>query len=57
MKRLKEAAKGHTAKEIGAALFLSPGTVRNYLSEILQKVGAKNKVEALAICRKNGWLD
>ena len=54
---LKEAAEGHTAKEIGAALFLSPGTVRNYLSEILQKIGAKNKVEALAICRKNGWLD
>ncbi|WJY26241.1 MULTISPECIES: response regulator transcription factor [Sporosarcina] len=54
---LELTAKGKTAKEIGADLFLSPGTVRNYLSDILQKVGAKNKVEALSICRKKGWLD
>ncbi|QTD42934.1 response regulator transcription factor [Sporosarcina sp. Te-1] len=50
------AANGKTAKEIGAELFLSAGTVRNYMSEILQKVEAKNKVEALAICREKGWL-
>ncbi|MCM3756260.1 response regulator transcription factor [Sporosarcina aquimarina] len=54
---LSYAANGLTSKEIGTALYLSPGTVRNYLSEILQKVGAKNKVEALVICRKKGWLD
>lgn len=54
---LNHAANGLTSKEIGTELFLSSGTVRNYLSEILQKVGAKNKVEALVICRKKGWLD
>lgn len=54
---LNHAANGLTSKEIGTELYLSSGTVRNYLSEILQKVGAKNKVEALVICRKKGWLD
>ena len=54
---LSHAANGLTSKEIGTELYLSPGTVRNYLSEILQKVGAKNKVEALVICRDKGWLD
>ncbi|MBB4825417.1 DNA-binding NarL/FixJ family response regulator [Sporosarcina luteola] len=53
---LQLAANGRTAKEIGAELFLSAGTVRNYMSEILQKVEAKNKVEAIAICREKGWL-
>ncbi|REB08668.1 DNA-binding response regulator [Sporosarcina sp. BI001-red] len=54
---LNQAANGLTSKEIGTALYLSPGTVRNYLSEILQKVSAKNKVEAIVICREKGWLD
>lgn len=54
---LSHAANGLTSKEIGLVLYLSPGTVRNYLSDILQKVGAKNKVEALMICRQKGWLD
>ena len=53
---LQLATNGKTAKEIGAELFLSAGTVRNYMSEILQKVEAKNKVEAIAICRDKGWL-
>lgn len=53
---LKLSADGKTAKEIGAELFLSPGTVRNYMSEILQKVEAKNKVEAISICREKGWI-
>ncbi|MCG3086454.1 response regulator transcription factor [Sporosarcina cyprini] len=53
---LQLAANGKTAKEIGAELYLSAGTVRNYMSEILQKVEAKNKVEAIAICREKGWL-
>ncbi|GKV57186.1 DNA-binding response regulator [Sporosarcina sp. NCCP-2222] len=53
---LQLAANGKTGKEIGAELYLSAGTVRNYMSEILQKVEAKNKVEAIAICREKGWL-
>lgn len=53
---LQLAANGKTAKEIGAELYLSAGTVRNYMSEILQKVEAKNKVEAIAVCREKGWL-
>ncbi len=54
---MRHAADGLTSKEIGETLFLSPGTVRNYLSDALQKVGAKNKVEAIAICRRKGWLE
>ncbi|MDW0114643.1 response regulator transcription factor [Sporosarcina saromensis] len=53
---LLKSAEGKTAKEIGAELFLSAGTVRNYMSEVLQKVEAKNKVEAIAICREKGWI-
>lgn len=53
---LRKSAEGKTAKEIGAELFLSAGTVRNYMSEVLQKVEAKNKVEAIAICREKGWI-
>lgn len=53
---LLKSAEGKTAKEIGAELFLSAGTVRNYMSEVLQKVEAKNKVEAISICREKGWI-
>lgn len=53
---LKLSADGKTSKEIGEELFLSAGTVRNYMSEILQKVGAKNKIEAIGICREKGWI-
>lgn len=53
---LVKSAEGKTAKEIGAELFLSAGTVRNYMSEVLQKVDAKNRVEAIAICREKGWI-
>lgn len=49
-------AEGKTAKEIAKELFLSAGTVRNYMSEVLQKVEAKNKVEAIAICQEKGWI-
>lgn len=54
---LRHAANGMTSKEIGEKLFLSSGTVRNYLSDVLKKVGAKNKVEAISICRRKGWMD
>jgi two-component system response regulator DesR len=37
-------------------LFLSGGTVRNYLSAIIAKTGARNRLDAIRIARKDGWL-
>lgn len=53
---LRLAEEGLSNKEIGRKLSLSPGTVRNYLSEAAAKVGAHNRVEAGRIARENGWL-
>ena len=53
---LKLAAEGKTSKEISALLFLSAGTVRNYMSEILQKLEAKNKIEAITTAEGKGWI-
>ena len=53
---LRMAEEGHPNKTIGEALGLSPGTVRNYLSEAAQKLGAGNRIEAGRIARSNGWL-
>lgn len=48
--------KGATIAEIAGQLFLSEGTVRNYLSAAIQKVGARNRAEALHIAEDKGWL-
>jgi two-component system, NarL family, response regulator DesR len=53
---LRLAGEGQTGAEIGTALGLSEGTVRNYLSEAISKVGARNRVEAARIARVKGWL-
>ena len=53
---LRLAAEGSTSAEIGLALHLSEGTVRNYLSEAMSKLGAGNRVEAARIARMKGWL-
>ncbi|MBE1554057.1 response regulator transcription factor [Sporosarcina limicola] len=53
---LKLAAKGKTSKEISGELFLSSGTVRNYMSEILQKLESKNKIEAITTAEEKGWI-
>jgi two-component system response regulator DesR len=53
---LRLAADGKSSGDIGAALHLSEGTVRNYLSEAISKVGAQNRVEAARIARDRGWL-
>lgn len=53
---LKLAAEGKTTKEITAILYLSSGTVRNYISEIIQKLDAKNRMEAVSIAQNKGWI-
>ncbi|MBA1393310.1 response regulator transcription factor [Lactobacillus sp. XV13L] len=49
-------AAGWTTAEISTKLFLSNGTVRNYVSAILSKLAAKNRIEAVKIARRQGWL-
>ena len=53
---LRTAATGISTAEIGAVLFLSPATVRNYLSAAIAKLGARNRVDALRIAQRAGWL-
>lgn len=53
---LRLAGEGLTAGTIAAQLHLSDGTVRNYLSEAIGKVGASNRIEAARIARERGWL-
>lgn len=51
------AAAGHDAiADIAARLHLSPGTVRNHLSAAIQKLGARNRGEAVEIAQQKGWL-
>ena len=47
---------GAAIAEIAAALYLSEGTVRNYLSACIQKTGARNRTEALRLAEERGWL-
>jgi len=53
---LRLTASGMTAQEVAAKLFLSHGTIRNYMSEILHKLNAKNRIDAIAIAEEKGWL-
>ena len=53
---LRLAADGQAGAEIAEQLELSEGTVRNYLSDAISKLGAKNRVEAARIARVKGWL-
>lgn len=53
---LRTASAGLSTTEIAAALFLSPATVRNYLSTAIAKLGARNRVDALRIAQRAGWL-
>jgi two-component system response regulator DesR len=45
-----------TVPEIAGALYLSPGTVRNHVSSVLQKLGARNRAEAVRLAEEKGWL-
>jgi two-component system, NarL family, response regulator DesR len=53
---LRLAGDGMASVDIAANLGLSEGTVRNYLSEAISKLGANNRVEAARIARTKGWL-
>ncbi|MBR2569493.1 MAG: response regulator transcription factor [Paenibacillus sp.] len=54
---MKHAAQGLTMQEISGKLFLSHGTVRNYMSEAISKLGANTRIEAISIAHEKGWLD
>ena len=47
---------GATIEDVAATLYLSEGTVRNYLSTAIKKLGARNRVEAARLAEKKGWL-
>jgi two-component system, NarL family, response regulator DesR len=53
---LRLAGEGQSASDIAAQLNLSHGTVRNYLSEAIGKLGAANRIEAYRLARQKGWL-
>ncbi len=53
---LRRAASGETVTEIAAQLFLSAGTVRNYLTTTVTKLNARNRVDAIRIATDSGWL-
>jgi two-component system response regulator DesR len=53
---LRLADEGCSSEAIARQLKLSDGTVRNYLSEAIGKLGARNRVEAARLARQRGWL-
>ena len=53
---LAAASGGATTAEIARAVFLSEGTVRNYLSSAIGKLGARNRAEALRTATESGWI-
>jgi two-component system response regulator DesR len=53
---LRLAKDGLSTEDIAKKLFLSSGTVRNYLSSASSKLNAKNRIEAARIAHQNGWL-
>ncbi|TMO53854.1 response regulator transcription factor [Pseudoalteromonas phenolica] len=55
-KALRFASDGLKTAEIAEKLFLSEGTIRNYLSEAIAKLNATNRVDAARIARQKGWL-
>ena len=53
---LAATAEGLSSTEIAGRLWLSEGTVRNKVSELIGKLGARNRAEALRIAIEKGWL-
>ncbi|HIY93649.1 response regulator transcription factor [Companilactobacillus sp. HBUAS56275] len=54
---MNEFALGKSTQEIAESVFLSNGTVRNYISSILSKTGTHSRIEALNIAKKNSWIE
>ena len=53
---LSASANGATIEDVAAKLYLSEGTVRNYLSTAIKKLGMRNRVEAARLAERKGWL-
>jgi two-component system, NarL family, response regulator DesR len=53
---LAASADGATIGDVASDLYLSEGTVRNYLSTAIKKLGVRNRVEAARLAEKKGWL-
>jgi two-component system response regulator DesR len=53
---LRASAGGLTIRAIASELYLSASTVRNYLSQAIQKTGARTRAEAYATALNNGWI-
>jgi two-component system, NarL family, response regulator DesR len=53
---LVASANGATIGEVARKLYLSEGTVRNYLSNAIKKLDARNRVEAARLAERKGWL-
>ena len=53
---LRNSADGATIGDMAGALHLSEGTVRNYLSSAIKKLGTRNRVEAARLAERKGWL-
>jgi two-component system, NarL family, response regulator DesR len=53
---LSASANGATIEDIARKLYLSDGTVRNYLSTAIKKLGTRNRVEAARLAERKGWL-
>ncbi|MEV3859267.1 response regulator transcription factor [Streptomyces sp. NPDC050095] len=53
---LRLVAEGAEATEIATRLYLSAGTVRNYLTGIVAKLNARNRTDAVRIATKSGWI-
>lgn len=53
---IKLIAEGKNTKDIASELYLSNGTVRNYVSIIMEKLKAKNRIEAITRIKEKGWF-
>ena len=56
LEALRLASGGAEAPEIASAMFVSVGTVRNYLTKSVTKLNARNRVDAIRIATEAGWL-
>ncbi|MBT2482058.1 response regulator transcription factor [Streptomyces sp. ISL-94] len=53
---LARTAEGDSVAEIARALHLASGTVRNYMAAVTRKTGARNRIDAIRISRRAGWV-